>query len=150
MISENNNNTEHQLDLDPPVQEQSGETVGKKYNFRNETIYKLVDHSVGAIAHDCGYHIAHQSSLDVLTDVCCDYFKKIATLLRTAHDTEELRDSNSDFVDALERVFHQVNVPSSANLHQFVCKIQAVKRYQQKQQAQQQANNDTNSNNETP
>lgn len=100
------------------------------YNIKDETVYKLVDHSVGAIALECGYHMAHQSSLDILTDVCCDYFKKIATLLRIAHDTEEWRDSESDFVDSLERVFHQINIPSAANLHQFICKMEAFKKHQ--------------------
>lgn len=109
--------------------------------FKNETIYKLVDQSVGVIALDCGYHTAHQSSLDILTDVCCDYLSKIGTMLRTAYDTEEWRDSDSDFVDSLERVFHHVNTPSAANLHQFICKIQAIKRHQQKQA---QMNNQTN------
>lgn len=102
------------------------------YSLKDETIYKLIDHSVGAIALECGYHIAHQSSLDILTDVCCDYLKKIATSLRIACDTEDWRDSDSDFVDSLERVFHQINIPSAANLHQFVCKMEAIKKHQNK------------------
>lgn len=141
-----NQNSELQLDVEPPLQTieqqqpQDEPPVGDstKYKLKNETIYKLVDHSVGAIALECGYHIAHQSSLDILTDVCCDYFKRIATLLRTAYDTEEWRDVDSDFVDSLERVFHQINIPSAANLHQFVCKMQAIRRHQTKQAQQQQ------------
>lgn len=136
----NQNNDECELDLDPPSQ-----TIGEKHRrlqqeetnnycaLKDETIFKLVDHSVGNIALECGYHVAHQSSLDILTDVCCDYFRKIATLFRTAHDTEDLRDSDSDFVDSLERVFHQVNIPSAANLHQFICKMEAIKRHQREQ-----------------
>lgn len=137
MISQDN---EFELDLDPPSQAkeeqqrrlQQGETT-KHYTLKDETIYKLVDHSVGNIALECGYHIAHQSSLDILTDVCCDYLRKIATLFRTSYDTENLRDSDNDFVDSLERVFHQINIPSAANLHQFVCKMQAIKRHQSEQ-----------------
>lgn len=148
MINESN---EHQLDLDTPSQTTSGlqqnsphlEGAVKKYSLKTETIYKLVDHSVGAIALECGYHIAHQCSLDILNDVCCDYLKRIATLLRTACDTEECRDSESDFVDSLERVFHQMSIPSAANLHQFICKMQAIRRHQYKQ-AQQQQNLDAN------
>lgn len=101
------------------------------YDLKDETVFRLVNESVGTIALECGYHLAEQSSLDVLTDVCCDYFKKITALLRIAQDTEEWRDSDSDFVDSLERVFYQINVPSAANLHQFICKIQAIKRHQQ-------------------
>lgn len=104
--------------------------------LKDETIFKLVDHSIGAITLDCGYQIANQSSLDLLTDVCCDYLRKISTQFRTACDTEDWRDNNSDFVDSLERIFHQTNVSSSANLHQFICKIQAIKRHQEKQQQQ--------------
>lgn len=126
------------------------ESVEPPAQLKNETIYKLVDHSVGAIALECGYSITHQSSLDILTEVCCDYLKRISTLLRTAHDTEEWRDSNSDFVDSLERVFHQVNIPSAANLHQFVCKMQAIKKHQMKQQQQNQmTNNGNNANTKT-
>lgn len=144
MIGQNN---EYELDLDPPSQTneekhrrlQQQET-NKYYALKDETIYKLVDHSVGNIALECGYHVAHQSSLDILTDVCFDYCKKLATLFRTAHDTEDLRDSDSDFVDSLERVFHQVNIPSAANLHQFICKMQAIKRHQS-EQAGKEANN---------
>lgn len=105
--------------------------TNSSYELKDETIYRLVDHSVGAIALDCGYQVAHQSSLDILTDVCCDYFKKISSLLRIAHDTEDWRDSESDFVDSLERVFHQINIPSAANLHQFICKMEAFKKHQQ-------------------
>lgn len=97
-----------------------------QYKLKAETIYKLVDHSIGAIALDCGYHIVHQASLDLLNDVCCDYLTKISTLFRLSHETEDLRDSNSDFVDSLERVFHQINIPSIANLHQFICKLDAI------------------------
>lgn len=104
-----------------------------KWKLKNETVYKLVDHAVGSIAFGCGYHIAHQSSLDTLTDVCCNYLKKIATLLRDAQDTESWRDPSSDFVDSIERVFHQVNIPSVANLHQFVVKMEAIKKHHLKQ-----------------
>lgn len=97
-----------------------------EYKLKPETVHKLVDHSVGAIAFGCGYHIAHQASLDLLNDVCCDYLTRISTLLRLSHETEGLRDSDSDFVDSLERVFHQVNIPSIANLHQFICKLDAI------------------------
>lgn len=137
MISQNN---ENELDLDPSSRTNEEkhhrlqqEEANKYYALKDETIYRLVDHSVGNIALECGYHMAHQSSLDILTDVCCDYFKKIATLFRTSYDTEDLRDSNSDFVDSLERVFHQINIPSAANLHQFICKMQAIKRHQSEQ-----------------
>lgn len=105
--------------------------------LKNETVYKLVNQSVGNVALECGYNTAHQSSLEILTDVCCDYFKRMSTLLRETYDSDELRDSDSDFVDCLERVFHQMNVPSAANLHQFICKMQAIKRHQMKQQTQQ-------------
>lgn len=91
-------------------------------------VNQLVSSSVASIALDCGYHHASQFSLDVLTDVCSDYLKKIATLLRLAHDTEDLRDSENDFVDSLERVFHQINIPSAANLHQFICKLKILRR----------------------
>lgn len=101
------------------------------YELKNETVFRLVNESVGSIALACGYHLADQSSLDVLTDVCCDYLKKISTLLRIAQDTEDWRDSDSDFIDSLERVFYQVNIPSAANLHQFISKLQAIKRHQQ-------------------
>lgn len=101
------------------------------YDLKNETVFRLVNESIGSIALECGYHMAEQSSLDILTDVCCDYFKKITALLRIAQDTEDWRDSDSDFVDSLERVFYQINVPSAANLHQFICKMQAIKRHQQ-------------------
>jgi len=130
-----NQNNDQSLNLDPPSREIDCDDV--KYRLKNETVYRVVDHAVGAIALECGYQVAHQSSLDILTDICCDYMKKVATLLRTAHETEDSRDTNSDFVDSLERVFHQINIPSAANLHQFVCKMQAIRRHQLKQQAQQ-------------
>ena len=97
-----------------------------------ETVNKLLAHSIGIITLDCGYHQAHQSSLDILSDVCCDYIRKISSLLRLAVDTEDWRDPECDFVDSLERVFHQVNIPSAANLHQFVCKMEAIKRHDRK------------------
>lgn len=143
MISQNN---ECQLELDPPsssrqanadadhlqTSQTSGGLNNKKCKLKKETIYKLVDHSVGAIAFECGYHIAQETSLDILTDVCCDYIKKIATLLRSAQDTEDWRDGESDFVDSLERVFHQINIPSAANLHQFICRMEAIKKHKLK------------------
>lgn len=101
------------------------------HSLKDETVYKLAGHAVGAITLDCGYHLAHRASLDILTDVCCDYLRKIATLLRLAKDTEGWRDGDSDFVDSLERVFHQINIPSAANLHQFICKMEAIKKHQQ-------------------
>lgn len=100
--------------------------------LKDETVYKMVDHSVGSITLECGYQFANQSSLDLLNDVCCDYIKKIATQFRMACDTEDWRDSDSDFVDSLERVFHQSNVSSAANLHQFICRMQAIKKHLQK------------------
>lgn len=108
------------------------DTDSEEICLKDETIYRLVDHTVGAIALECGYHVAHQGSLDILTDVCCDYLRRIATLLRVSRETEHLRDSDSDFVDSLERVFHHLNVPSVANLHQFLKKLETIKRYKQK------------------
>jgi len=97
-------------------------------SLKRGTVHKLLGLSVGLISLECGYHEAHQSSLEILNDVCCEYLKKIAISLRAAHDTAAWRDE-SDFVDDLERVFHQMNVPSSANLHQFICKLEAIKRH---------------------
>lgn len=102
-----------------------------------DTVNRLLSHSIGVIALDCGYHQAHQASLDILSDVCCDYIKKISSLLRVAVDTEDLRDPENDFVDSLERVFHQINIPSAANLHQFVCKMEAIKRHRDNNASQQ-------------
>lgn len=106
----------------------------EKYSLKDQTVFKLVANSINSIVVECGYQAASQSSLDILNDVCCDYLKKIATLLRMACDTEDLRDQGNDFVDSLERVFHQINIPSAANLHQFICKIQAIKRHQMNQE----------------
>lgn len=106
-------------------------TTTEGYELKDETVFRFLDESVGSIALSCGYHAADQSSLNVLTDVCCDYLKKITTLLRLAQDTEDWRDNDSDFVDSLERVFHQINIPSAAHLHQFISKIQAIRRHQQ-------------------
>ena len=116
---------------------QSAQSLTPQFSLNSETIYKLIDHSVGAIALECGYHTAHQSSLDILNDVCYDYLRKIATLLRIAHDTEDWRDNESDFVDSLERVFHQIHVPSVANLHQFINQVRAIKRHRNISQSNQ-------------
>ena len=110
---------------------------GLQFDLRNERVHKLLDHSIGLIALECGYHMTTQSSLDTLNDICCEYLKKIAHLLRVAQDTESWRDSESDFVDNLERVFHQIHVSSSANLHQFICKMAAIRKHRQQQQLQQ-------------
>ena len=99
-------------------------------SLNDETVYTILDYSISDITQDCGYHQAQQASLEILTDVCSDYIKKMATLLRVAVDTEDWRDSESDFVDSMERVFHQINVPSAANLHQFICKMEAIKKHQ--------------------
>lgn len=105
--------------------------IQEGYELKNETVSRLLNQCVGSIALACGYHVADQESLYVLSDVCCDYLKKITTLLRIAQDTEDWRDGDSDFVDSLERVFYQINIPSAANLHQFIIKLQAIKRHQQ-------------------
>lgn len=105
--------------------------IQEVYELKNETVYRLVSESVGSIALASGYQAADQSSLDVLSDICCDYLKKITTLLRIAQDTEHWRDGDSDFIDPIERVFYQINIPSAANLHQFITKIKAIKQHQQ-------------------
>lgn len=96
--------------------------------MKDSTVFRLVEHSVGEIALESGYYVAHQSSLDILSDVCCNYIKQITNNLHLANETEGWRDE-SDFVDSLERVFHQLNIPSVANLHQFVCKMQIIKKH---------------------
>lgn len=111
--------------------------TGNDYTMNDKNfLHKVLNNSVGSIALGCGYHTAHQSSLDILNDVCQDYLTKICTLLRIAQDTENFRDSETDFVNSLERVFHQINIPSSANLHQFICKLDAIKKHQVQQQQQ--------------
>lgn len=104
------------------------------YELKNDTVFNLVAHSISTITNDCGYQSAHQASLDILTDLCCDYIKKISNNLKFAHETSDWRDSENDFVNSLERVFHQLNIPSAANLHQFICRIDAIKKYQLRQQ----------------
>lgn len=106
----------------------------KSRRMKDETVFQLVNSAVGFISLECGYQLADQSSLDILNDVCCDYIRKISTSLKLVQETEEHRDSESDFVDSLERVFHQLHVPSVANLHQFICKMEAIKRHKLKQQ----------------
>lgn len=126
-----------------PVKETDTDVLSniiKECDLRDETVHRLVEHSVKLIASECGYHKAHQFSVDVLTDVCCDYIKKITTSLSLSSENEDWRDSGSDFVNSLERVFHQMNIPSAANLHQFICRIDSIKKYKQKH-AQQTTNN---------
>lgn len=98
----------------------------------DENIYKLVDQSVGLIAKECGYHLAESASLEILTDVCCEYLRQLSTKLKTNLETEGWRDPNNDFVSSLERVFHQLNIPSAANLHQFISRMDAIKRHMAK------------------
>ena len=104
-----------------------------QFDLKNDSVHGLLNHSIGLITFECGYHMATQSSLDILDDVCCEYLRKISTLLRIAQDTEDWRDSENDFVDNLERVFHQAHVSSAANLHQFICKMAAIKRHREQQ-----------------
>jgi hypothetical protein len=118
--------------------ELSGDGEDTSPCLTDKTVYKLLDRSIGMITLDCGYHLARRSSLDVLTEVCCDYIKKISSLLRNAVDTDDWRDSECDFVDPLERAFHQVNIPSAVNLHQFVCKIEAIRKHRSSSLGQQQ------------
>lgn len=99
--------------------------------LNESTVRNLMDSSIGVITSNCGYHAAQQSTLDILNDVCCDYIKKIANLLRVSIDTEDWRDEDSDFIDSMERVFHQMNVPSLAIIHQYVCKTRAIQRHKQ-------------------
>lgn len=107
---------------------------GNIYELKNETVLGLVAHSISNITNDCGYQSSNQASLDILTDLCCDYIKKITTNLKFANETSDWRDSENDFVNSLERVFHQLNIPSAANLHQFICRIEAIRKYQLRQQ----------------
>lgn len=103
-------------------------------NLKNATINRLVEYSVSSIALESGYQKAHQFSLEILTDVCCDYLKKMTSLLRLACESEDSRDTGNDFVDSLERVFHQMNIPSAAILHQYTCRIDAIRKHKAKQQ----------------
>lgn len=145
MIDQNNTENiiddqqENRLDLTPQSSDQNIDQTNdtpSEYYLKNSTVYRLVEHSVSGIALECGYQKAHQFCLDVLTDVCYDYINKIATSLRFCHEVEEWRDNGSDFSDNLERVFHQMNIPSAANLHQFICRMDAIKRYRSKQPQQ--------------
>lgn len=120
----------------PENPSQTHTDLATNYKLKYGTIAKLANHSVATIAYDCGYHLAHESCLEILGEVCCDYMTKISGLLKLTSDTEEWREGESDFVDSLERVFHQLNIPSAANLHQFICKLDAIKKHLSKQAQQ--------------
>ncbi|XP_046676176.1 STAGA complex 65 subunit gamma-like [Homalodisca vitripennis] len=79
-----------------------------------EILYK----SVSTLCAHAGYDSGMQSSLQVLTDVAEDFFKKFTRLLRYAVDREDLY-GNSGFPDAMERVFHEMGLGSVTRLHDF-------------------------------
>lgn len=126
---------------EPTVEEQSQtgyDSISSQQPISQSAVFKLVEHSVSSISLNCGYKFATKASIDILTDVCCDYIQKITSTLRTVCDTSDLRNAECDFADELDRVFHQINVPSIANLYEFISRMNAIKKHMAniKQQAQ--------------
>lgn len=83
--------------------------------------HKLLRRSVATLCAHSGYDSCSASVLDTLTDVCGEYFLLLTKLLRQSVD-KEAQHSMDGFQDPMERVFHEMGIGSTLNIHTYYTK----------------------------
>jgi hypothetical protein len=81
-------------------------------------VKQLVRRALILIAVHYGYEITSESILDLLVDILCEYLLRMCQTIRSVSDSIALRSSN-DFIDVIDRVFHEMNVPNFESLRQY-------------------------------
>lgn len=87
-------------------------------SLNQKAVKQLVRRSLILITVFYGYENTTESILDLLVDITCEYLSRMCQSIRSATDSIELRSSN-DFVDVIDRVFHDMNVPDFESLRQY-------------------------------
>ena len=90
----------------------------KDKNFNQKAIKQLLRRAVIVIAVFHGYDTTNQSVIDLLVDILSEYLCRLCETLRTTNDSLELMSSN-DFIDVMDRVFHDMNVSDFESLRQY-------------------------------
>lgn len=93
----------------------------KCLDLPRDELIRQTRQAVVLTAHQLGYDDAKESALDLMTDVTGQYLQKLTQVLRQVTDTADLRpqEDSQDFVDSLDRAFHECRVPSLLELHRF-------------------------------
>lgn len=73
---------------------------------------------VATIFAHIGFDDTTQVVLDIMTDICEEYYVKFTRLMRVVVDHESIS-GNAGFPDVMERVFHEMGVGSVLTLHNF-------------------------------
>jgi hypothetical protein len=81
-------------------------------------VKQLVRRALILIAVHYGYENTSESILDLLVDILCEYLLRMCQTIRSVSDSIALRSSN-DFIDVIDRVFHEMNVPNFESLRQY-------------------------------
>jgi len=87
-------------------------------NINQMAVKQLMRRALVLITVFYGYENTTESILDLLVDITCQYLLRMCQTIRSATDSVELRSSN-DFVDVIDRVFHDMNVPDFESLRQY-------------------------------
>ncbi|RWS04068.1 STAGA complex 65 subunit gamma-like protein [Dinothrombium tinctorium] len=99
----------------PPPPASSVCTVPRE-NLSDDSIRQLLKRSIILILAHSGFEKTYESIVELLTDVCASFIKKICDLLRVESDTKHLKSEN-DFADVIDRVLTEIGFPIAIIQH---------------------------------
>ncbi|XP_054162816.1 uncharacterized protein LOC128960684 [Oppia nitens] len=101
------------------TQQNNGLNIFKIKNkvINEKAIKELMRRSVVIISNFYGIDYMSQSVMDLLVDLMSEYLHRLCQRIRITTDSSELKSSN-DFIDVIDRVFHDMNVSNFEALRQ--------------------------------